>query len=155
MIRGMTIAVCLLTAALSWAQSPPPPPGESLKAQGFTDSQAKAIQADLDQWDQLGQTVQADIQVLNAQEKRYLLNTTINRADVEKIIRSRADSMVKRDLARLDLMIKWKDAYGADKVKLLEPRLRPQARPSDSPPAGPQGPDNGPAPGPTDGPAQP
>jgi len=161
-------AAFLVAATLSWGQTPGPKAGgpRPLTDQGFTEAEAKAVEADLKALDAQTRAWDADLQVLEAQKNQALIKDRPDRGDLERLLRQRYDLALKQDLARIDLLLKWRTTYGPDKARILEPRLPrpqgpgqagPQGGPGQAGQPGPRGPSGGPGqPGPgDDGPAPP
>jgi len=133
-MKSLWIVAALLLSSPAWAQNPPPK-GPDLTAQGFSESEAKAIQADLKTWETTNRDIEADLQILEAQRTKVLLKDIPDRGELEKLIRSQSDLQIKRELARIDLVIQWRTTYGVEKSRGPEGMLRgPQGAPN-----GPQG----------------
>jgi hypothetical protein len=143
MFRCCVIAALLLSAPLIEAQTPPPPrdqgPGPSLTDQGFTEAEAASIQADLRSLESAFRITDADLRVIEAQRGVLMTKDTLDRGEFEKLFRAQNDLQLKKELLRVDLINKWRKAFGVDKSRLIERQLGPQQGPD-------QGPDQAPPP---------
>lgn len=136
MNRFLLIVTALLTATGVWAQNTPGGPKgpangpgmgmapPSLTDQGFSEAEAKVIEADQKAWEQSNREWEADLQVIEAQRTRLMVKETLDKAALEAAVRSQYEILIARDLARINLLIKWRTAYGLEKSRVLEGRLR-------------------------------
>lgn len=141
MKRFLWVLVALGAASLAWGQPMPKGPG-SLTDQGFTEDEAKAVENDLKGWEQANREWEADLQLIDAQRNKAMIKEALDKAELEKTFRGQYELFLKRDLARIDLVIKWRSTYGQEKARVLEGRLRgPQGQPGQpNQPNQPQGP---------------
>lgn len=129
MKRFLWVSTALLAASLAWGQNMPKGPG-SLTDQGFTEDEAKAVEADLKGWEQSNREWEADLQLIDAQRNKAMVKEALDKSELEKTFRAQYDLFLQRDLARIDLSVKWRSAYGLEKARFLEGRLRgPQGQP--------------------------
>ena len=91
---------------------------------GFSAAEAQTAQADFKTWEQGSRDADAQAQVLQAQRNQVMVAATPDRAAFEKLTRALLEISVQRDLARLDLTVKWRTTYGPDKARTLEGIIR-------------------------------
>lgn len=124
----MTLSLVLISAA--WGQAPSR--GPDFGALGLSEAEAKAVETDLKAWEQSNREWEADLQLIDAQRNRLMVRDALDKGALEKTFRDQYEIFLKRDLARLDLMVKWRAAFGAEKARGLDGIFRG--------PQGPQGP---------------
>jgi len=139
MLRSVFLMFLLVLAPLVWGQNPPRPqdqaPPPSLTDQGFTETEVSAVDADLRTFDQANRIADADLRVIEAQRQVLMTKDVLDRGDFEKSFRAQYDLLLKKELARVDVINKWRKAYGMDKARFLEPRLKgPDQGPPQNPP---------------------
>ena len=149
MQRFILLVLLAFTASIAFAQAPGPrsgqpdpnqgPPPPDLKALGLTDAQIEAVKADLEAFGQSNKDRDAGQQNIEDQKRGLVSGDQVDRAAFETALRAGAEIQVQRELARLDLRIKWTAAYGAEKAHELERLFQPPQN---------QGPNQGPPPRP-------
>lgn len=155
---ALTLGLFLVLTFAATA-APPPPPGpapqpspamsgkanpannlDQLTKRGFTAEEIEAVKADLKAQEKEAKVLEADIQVLRAEQKREMLKDSLDRAALEKILRALAEKDVARELLMIDLLIKWQTAYGAEKAlairQVLDGKGGPAGKPGAPKPAG-------------------
>lgn len=146
MLRSLFLTILFVLAPFVWGQTPPPPPsgpdqGASLTDQGFTEAEATSIDADLRAFDQANRITDADLRVIEAQRQVLMTKDVLDRGEFEKSFRAQYELLLKKELARVDLINKWRKTFGVDKVRFLEPRLKggdqgpPRGQPPQNPPS--------------------
>jgi len=123
MKRVLWVLTVALVGSLAWGQPMPKGPGP-LTDQGFSEDEAKAVENDLKGWEQSNREWDADLQLIDAQRNKAMIKEALDKTELEKIFRAQYELFLKRDLARIDLVIQWRSAYGSEKARVLEGRLR-------------------------------
>lgn len=157
-MRNIGILVAfLVVATAAFAQNQPPrggsgqgpqgpqagPPPANLKALGLSEADVQAIEADVKAFEEFNQTSNGEEQKLDEQKKQLTAQDTIDRDAYEKAVRAGSEIQVKRQMTRLDLLVKWRSSYGVEKAKKIEPLLNPR-HPGLQGPQGPGQPDQPP-----------